>query len=84
MTVVNHFTNMGRCDKGFHNWPTSFDFTTTKVFMDRLEKYAHFVSLKSGFTSKTVAESFMKNVVKLQDMPKTIVLDRDMVFTGEN
>lgn len=61
--------------------PLSFGFTTTKVFIiDRLEKYAHFVLLKSGFTSKSVAESFIKNVVRLQDMPKIIVLDRDIWF----
>ena len=59
--------------------PLSFGFTTTKVFIDRLEKYAHFVALQG----KLWQISFMKNVVKLQDMPKTIVFLRGGGNLGE-
>lgn len=51
------------------------------VVVKRLTKYAHFMATKSDYTSKSVAEAFMNNVVKLHGMPKSIVSDRDKVFT---
>lgn len=52
------------------------------VVVDRLSKYGHFMALKSDYSSKSVAEVFMSNVVKLHGMPKSIVSDRDKVFTS--
>jgi hypothetical protein len=52
------------------------------VVVDRLTKYAHFIAMKSDYTSKSVAELFMHNIVKLHGMPKSIVSDRDKVFTS--
>ncbi|PNY16670.1 Ty3/gypsy retrotransposon protein [Trifolium pratense] len=51
-------------------------------FIDRLSKYSHFVALKSDYTSKSVAEAFMLNIAKLHGIPKSIVSDRDKVFTS--
>jgi hypothetical protein len=62
--------------------PISSGYTTIMVVVDRLTKYAHFVSMKSDYTSKSVAEAFMHNIVKLHGMPKSIVSDRDKVFTS--
>lgn len=45
--------------------------------MDRLSKYAHFLPLKHPFTSKYVAKSFVKDVVKLHGFPKSIIIVRD-------
>ena len=53
------------------------------VVVDHLSKYAHFWPLKSDYTAKQVANSFFTGVVKLHGMPKSIVSDRDKVFTSQ-
>jgi hypothetical protein len=62
--------------------PPSHVFTTIMVIVDRLTKYAHFIPMKTDYTSKSVAEVFMHNIVKLHGLPKSIVSDRDKVFTS--
>lgn len=62
--------------------PLSFGYTVIMVVVDRLTKYGHFMALKSDYSSKSVAEVFMANIVKLHGMPKSIVSDRDKVFTS--
>ena len=37
---------------------------TILVVVDRLSKYAHFMSLKHPFTTRVVAKKFMEGVVK--------------------
>lgn len=63
--------------------PSSGGYTVILVVIDRLSKYAHFSPLKANYSSKVVAETFMKFVVKLHGFPKTIVLDRDKIFTSQ-
>ena len=62
--------------------PVSHGFTVIYVVVDRLSKAAHFTPMKHDFTSKSVAEIFFKNIVKLHGLPKSIVSDRDKVFTS--
>lgn len=50
--------------------------------VDRLSKVAHFMALKHPYTTLDVAQVFMDGVFKLHVMPKTIVSDRDKVFTS--
>jgi hypothetical protein len=52
------------------------------VIVDRFTKYAHFVPIKHPFTARTIAKAVYDNVVKLHGLPKTIVSDRDKVFTS--
>jgi len=63
--------------------PLSHGYTVILVVVDRLSKYAHFSGLKTDYSSKSVAETFMRTVVKLHGIPKTIVSDRDKVFTSQ-
>ena len=62
--------------------PLSYGYSVIMVVVDRLSKYAHFLPLKSDYTTKQVADSFFTGVVKLHRMPKSIVSDRDKVFTS--
>lgn len=52
------------------------------VVVDRLMKYAHFLSLSRPFTAQEVARVFLDQVGKLHGLPQVIVSDRDKVFTS--
>ncbi|WVY92793.1 hypothetical protein V8G54_031881 [Vigna mungo] len=63
--------------------PPSHGYTVILVVIDRLSKYAHFATLKSDFNNKQVVEIFIHMVVKLHEIPKSIVSDRDRVFISQ-
>lgn len=48
------------------------------VVVDRMSKYAHFIALKHPYTARSIAEVFVKEIVKLH--PRSIVSNRDRVF----
>ncbi|XP_024020002.1 uncharacterized protein LOC112091209 [Morus notabilis] len=52
------------------------------VVVDHLTKFAHFIALKWLFIAKLVAEVFCREVVCLHGIPRSIVSDRDKVFTS--
>jgi hypothetical protein len=62
--------------------PMSEGFNVILVIVDRFTKYAHFVPIRHPFSAKTIAKVVFDNVVKLHGLPKTIVSDRDKVFTS--
>jgi hypothetical protein len=62
--------------------PNSRGKTTIFVVVDRLSKYAHFVAISHLYSAMSVAQVFFKNIFKLHDMPKSIVCNRDPVFTS--
>jgi hypothetical protein len=60
--------------------PKSRGYEAVLVVVDRLSKYSHFLLLKHPYTAKSVAELFVKEIVRLHGIPLSIVSDRDPVF----
>jgi hypothetical protein len=62
--------------------PLSDSYNSILVVVDRFTKFAHFVPLRHPFTAPSVARSCVDTVVKLHGMPRSIVSDRDLIFTS--
>nr|GEU33969.1 Ty3/gypsy retrotransposon protein [Tanacetum cinerariifolium] len=62
------------------NLPPSKGKVCIWVIVDRLLKYAHFISLSPNYTAVTLASIFMHEIYHLHGLPKTIVSDRDPLF----
>lgn len=65
---------------------TSLRFTSNgcnviMVVVNRLSKYAYFITVSHPYTAGKIANSFLTNIYKLHGMP-TIVTDRDPTFTS--
>jgi hypothetical protein len=52
------------------------------TMVDHLSKYAHFIPLAHPYSARTVAHKIFSEIVKLHGLPKSIVSDRDVVFTS--
>ncbi|CAJ2661882.1 unnamed protein product [Trifolium pratense] len=60
--------------------PKSKGYEAILVVVDRLSKYSHFILLKHPYNAKTIAELFVKEVVRLHGIPCSIISDRDPIF----
>jgi hypothetical protein len=53
------------------------------MVIDRFSKYGHFIPLGHPYTATTVAWAFFDNIVRLHDIPCSIISDQDPVFTSQ-
>ena len=53
------------------------------VIVDRLTKTAHFIPVKSDRNAPKLAKIFMQEIVRLHGVPKSIVSDRDTIFSSK-
>lgn len=60
--------------------PRSEGVDTILVVADKLSKYTHFIGLRHPFSVVLIVEVFIKEIVHLDGMPQSIILDRDRVF----
>ena len=62
--------------------PPSQENSTILVVVDRLTKYFYFCALRHPYTTASVARIFVENIAKLHGSPRSIVSDRDKIFTS--
>ena len=53
------------------------------VIVDRYTKSAHFLPVKSTYTVEQYEELYVREIVRLHGVPKSIVSDRDPIFTSK-
>lgn len=58
-------------------------FRPTRVVVDRLTKFAHFIALASVFSAASLANVFLSEIYHLHGAPKTIVSDRGRIFISK-
>jgi hypothetical protein len=51
------------------------------MVVDQFSKYAHFSTLGHSYSATIVTKAFFNTIVRLYDVPESIVSDRDPVFT---
>jgi hypothetical protein len=56
--------------------------TVVLTVVDRFSKYTHSIPLGHPYTVVSVAKAFLDNIVKLHDIPCSIVSDHDPIFTS--
>lgn len=52
------------------------------VIIDRLTKNAHFIPVKASRTAMKLANTYVKDVGRLHGILRSIVIDRDPLFTS--
>lgn len=53
------------------------------VIVDRMSKYAHFIVLSHPYTTISVAQLFLDQFYRLNELPKSIISDRDPIFLSQ-
>ena len=62
---------------------TRSGYDTIWVVVDRLTKVAHFIPVKTTYTSAKLAKIYMTRIVCLHGVPRSIVSDRGTQFTSK-
>ena len=52
------------------------------VVIDKLNKFAHFIPIKSTFKAINIVEIFMKEIFRLHGIRKMVISDRNVKFTS--
>ena len=52
------------------------------IVVDSLTKSVHFISMRTTYQSPDIARVLISEIVTLHGMPKRIISDRGLVFTG--
>jgi len=52
------------------------------VVVDKFSKATHFIPVKSTYNVVNIVDIFMKENFRLHGIPKIIISDRDVKFTG--
>lgn len=60
--------------------PKSQGYDTILVVVDRLRKYGHLLPLEHLYSARTITDIFFKEVIRLHEIPTSIVSDRDPLF----
>lgn len=63
--------------------PLSCGANAILVVLNKYSKFVHFVPLHHPFSAATVAKLFMDNIYRLHGLPKSIISDRDRIFTSK-
>jgi transposase InsO family protein len=81
LPVPNHAWEVISMDfvEGF---PKSVRFDGVQVIVDKFSRYAHFIPISHPYSAASVARLFLDNIFKLHSMPKSIISNRDRVFTS--
>ena len=53
------------------------------VVVDRLTKMAHYVPVTKTVSAEDLTEIFMRKVIRLHDIPASVITDRNTVFTSK-
>lgn len=53
------------------------------VVVDKMSRYMYFIVMKHPYTTKFVAEIFVKEIAKLHGYPRSILSDRDNTLWNE-
>ncbi|KAL5573072.1 hypothetical protein UlMin_022669 [Ulmus minor] len=53
------------------------------VVIDRLTKSAHFIPIRTTFSLEQLADLYVREIVRLHGVPKSIISDRDARFTSK-
>ena len=76
---------MGKNCNGLCGWPSEDNdkYDSIWVIVDRLTKSAHFIPVKVTYNAKKLAKVYISEVVRLHEVPLSIISDRGTQFTSK-
>ena len=61
---------------------TTDGYDSIRVVVDHLTKLVYFLSVKTGYNARDYARLFLKEIVRLYNVPVVIISDRGPQFTS--